>query len=74
MPKVHVVVFYSVIGKKKRIENKFGLISNKLFDIYIKTHKEANLIKEKLKDVLFSFERPTISLSFILILKMVSIG
>ena len=33
-------------------------------DIYTKTHKEANLIKEKLKDVLFSFKRPIILLNF----------
>ena len=64
---MYVVVFYNVISKKERIENKFGLISNRFFiqiDIYTKTYKEANLIKEKLKDILFSFKRPIISLSF----------
>lgn len=44
------MVFYNAISKKERIWDKFRLISNGLFDIHIRTHKEANLIKEKLKD------------------------
>lgn len=58
---------YNIISEKERIGVNLGSFQTDFFiqiDIYTKTYKEANLIKEKLKDVLFSFERPIISLSF----------
>lgn len=62
-----MVVFYNVIVKKKELRINLGSFQTDFFiqiDIYTKTYKEENLIKEKLKDVLFGFKRPIISLSF----------
>lgn len=57
---------YTVVSESERISVNLGSYQSDFMvqlDIYTSTYKEANLMKESIKKVLFEFERPIISLS-----------
>lgn len=57
---------YNVLNESERIGVNLGSYQTDFsiqIDIYTSTYKEANLLKDRLKEVLFRFERPIIELN-----------
>lgn len=58
---------YNIINESERISVNLGSFQTDFFiqiDIYTTSYKEIQVFKEKLKNALFSFERPIIALNF----------